>query len=142
MTSQTSPAYDLVQQIAILNNTVTTTINQRLKPYGLNASNYFYILKIAEHPLISQSQLNDLIQMNQSSVTRSVNNLIKAGLVTKTTSAKDKRTGQLALTATGQAMYQKVAQDINGLNRKLSRQVLQPKALHQMIQQLSQALKA
>lgn len=79
MTSQTSPAYDLVQQIAILNNTVTTTINQRLKPYGLNASNYFYILKIAEHPLISQSQLNDLIQMNQSSVTRSVNNLIKPG---------------------------------------------------------------
>ncbi len=76
MTSNKYFAADFVQQVAVL-NLVITNRTEILAPYEVNASNYFYVMKIGKNPGITRSDFNQLVHLNHSSITRAVNHLIK-----------------------------------------------------------------
>lgn len=111
--------FDLVQQIAQLNLASTNRINTLLTSYGVNSTNYFYIMKIGENPGVSQRDFNEIIHMNHSTITRAVNQLIKKGLVKKTTNLDDNRLIQLYLTSEGEKLNLVVTQQINQFNSAL-----------------------
>lgn len=76
-------------------------------------------MKIGSNPGISQRDFNEIVHLNHSSITRAVNQLIKKGLVKKTTNPKDKRAAQLFLTTGGERVNNVVEREINQLNSDL-----------------------
>ncbi|WP_461242604.1 MarR family winged helix-turn-helix transcriptional regulator [Secundilactobacillus muriivasis] len=124
-----TPEADFVQQVAQLNLAIATHITETLAPYDVNASNYFYLMKIGDHPGIVQREFNDVVHLNPSSITRAVNHLIKKGLVDKRTNPEDRRATQLYLTADGQQITTAINQFIQQLNAELMSR-LGPDAQH------------
>lgn len=112
---------DIVQQLAILNRDVAALLNQRLAVHQLSANNYFYLLKLLENPGIVQSDFDRLVNLNQSTVTRGVNGLVKSGYVEKVP-GKDRRSQQLFLTPIGEALAKEVDQIVTDVNQKLALQ--------------------
>lgn len=110
---------DFVQQVAVLNLVITNHITEILTPYEVNASNYFYVMKISENPGIAKSDFNRLVHLNHSSITRAINHLIEKGLVKQTISPADKRATQLFLTEKGTHLNRMIEQTINELNANL-----------------------
>ena len=58
--------------IAIANRYTQMYLNRQLEPYGLNASQYMFLLHICRRPGITQDKLPDLIHINKSNVTRAL----------------------------------------------------------------------
>lgn len=131
---------DLVQQLAILDRQVASTINIKLKPFGLTANNYFYLLKLKDNPNIISSDFNRLVQLNQSSVTRAINSLVEDGLVIKSVSEHDRRSDHLQLTETGLLIAEQAERVINELNHDLNIQTKQ-RYLYDMIAKAQTVLK-
>ena len=112
-------AKDLVQQIAQLNEQILKYLNKVLAPYGVNSGNYFYVMKIHDNPGIVQSDFNELVNLNPSSITRAVNHLIADGLVEKKAHPTDGRATTLYLTELGEKRVVKITSTVNKVNRDI-----------------------
>ena len=81
-----------------------------------------YIIKICEHPGISQEQFLDLFYLHPSNITRGLGSLIKSGFITKNASQQDKRTYCLYPTPKAYAVYDKIL----AILRETQEQLLSP----------------
>lgn len=86
---------------SVFNRRIRTEINRRCSPYGLNEANFFYLIIVDEDPGISQNRMIEIIQRDQSIVTRHINHLVDAGWLEKRTAASDRRKSELFLTDKG-----------------------------------------
>lgn len=98
----------LTKQLHAAANSATRTLDQRLKPLGVNSSQFFFILKLYEDPGLTQEQLVQADVRHQSNVNREITKLAQLGLVTKQQSQTDKRRYHLFLTPTGTALYPQI----------------------------------
>ncbi|MFD1456420.1 MarR family winged helix-turn-helix transcriptional regulator [Levilactobacillus lanxiensis] len=103
VTSSNDP--DILKWLSIANRYTRIALDRRLQPYRLNASMYYYILRIHEQPRLTQDKLISLTYLNPSNVTRAVNQLVNLGYVRKRQSKADKRVYELSLTKRGEALY-------------------------------------
>lgn len=110
---------DFVQQVAVLNLVIVTQISEDLAPYEVNATNYFYVMKIGEEPGITKSELNQLVYLNSSTITRAVNQLGKKGLIKQVIDPDDRRATQLYLTEKGTRLNRGIDRYIKQLNAEL-----------------------
>ena len=95
---------DILKWLSIANRYTRIALDRRLQPYRLNASMYYYILRIHEQPKLTQDRLISLTYLNPSNVTRAVNQLVNLGYVRKRQSKTDKRVSELSLTKKGEAL--------------------------------------
>ncbi|MCH4170943.1 MAG: MarR family transcriptional regulator [Lactobacillus sp.] len=107
-----------------------------LRPLNLNASNYYFILKIDQAGMLTQDQLFKKIFLNQSNVTRRLQQLIHQDLVVKERSKTDGRAWEIKLTAKGQALVAKVTTAIQAVN-DLAFQQMSPTDIKQLIDLLA-----
>ncbi len=98
---------------------VTEQLDVNLRPLGLTASNYYFILKMANRGAMTQEQLFRLIHLSPSNVTRRLAQLIAAGFVTKKRAAADRRTWLLALTGKGLAIVPALNAALEATNRQV-----------------------
>jgi len=108
VTSSNDP--DILKWLSIANRYTRIALDRRLQPYRLNASMYYYILRIHEQPRLTQDKLISLTYLNPSNVTRAVNQLVNLGYVRKRQSKADKRVYELSLTKRGEALYPDIVQ--------------------------------
>ncbi|MFC6207103.1 MarR family winged helix-turn-helix transcriptional regulator [Levilactobacillus tongjiangensis] len=99
---------DILKWISITTRYTRIALDRRLQPYRLNASMYYYILRIHERPKMTQDKLISLTYLNPSNVTRAVNQLVHLGYVRKRQSKSDKRVYELSLTKKGETLYPKI----------------------------------
>ena len=99
---------DILKWLSIANRYTRIALDRRLQPYRLNASMYYYILRIHEQPKLTQDRLISLTYLNPSNVTRAVNQLVNFGYVRKRQSKTDKRVSELSLTKKGEALYPEI----------------------------------
>ncbi|GEA98614.1 MarR family transcriptional regulator [Levilactobacillus brevis] len=99
---------DILKWLSIANRYTRIVLDRRLQPYRLNASMYYYILRIHEQPKLTQDRLISLTYLNPSNVTRAVNQLVNLGYVRKRQSKTDKRVSELSLTKKGEALYPEI----------------------------------
>lgn len=99
---------DILKWLSIANRYTRIALDRRLQPYRLNASMYYYILRIHEQPKLAQDRLISLTYLNPSNVTRAVNQLVNLGYVRKRQSKTDKRVSELSLTKKGEALYPEI----------------------------------
>lgn len=99
---------DIVKWLSIANRYTRIALDRRLQPYRLNASMYYYILRLHEHPRLTQDKLISLTYLNPSNVTRAVNQLVNLGYVRKRQSKLDRRVYELSLTKRGERLYPEI----------------------------------
>ena len=99
---------DIVKWLSIANRYTRIALDRRLQPYRLNASMYYYILRLHEHPRLTQDKLISLTYLNTSNVTRAVNQLVNLGYVRKRQSKLDRRVYELSLTKRGERIYPEI----------------------------------
>lgn len=99
---------DILKWLSIANRYTRIALDRRLQPYRLNASMYYYILRIHEQPKLTQDRLISLTYLNPSNVTRAVNQLVNLGYVRKRQSKTDKRVSELSMTKKGEALYPEI----------------------------------
>ena len=108
----------LEKWVSMYNRVIREWINQQLREFpDLTESNYYYILIVAEHPGVSQSELIQYICREQSIVTKAVRNLVQKGWLQIDKNANDRRRTILSPTDKGMAAYPKlrhIAQNANG----------------------------
>ena len=111
---------DILKWLSIANRYTRIALDRRLQPYRLNASMYYYILRIHEQPRLTQDKLINLTYLNPSNVTRAVNQLVNLGYVRKRQSKTDKRVYELSLTKRGETIYP----DIVAIRQHIADQLL------------------
>lgn len=70
-------------------------LDRSLAPFGLNSSQYMFLIKICQSPGILQDSLMDIFYIHPSNIVRTIAALEKQGLITRSPNAKDKRTWKL-----------------------------------------------
>lgn len=101
---------DILKWLSIANRYTRIALDRRLQPYRLNASMYYYILRLHEQPKMTQDKLISLTYLNPSNVTRAINQLVNLGYVRKRQSKNDKRVYELSLTKKGERIYPEILQ--------------------------------
>lgn len=109
---------NLFKWLSVADRHFKMILDRELKPLHLNASNYYYLLHLNEHPGMSQDSLIQLIYLNPSNITRAIQQLVKLGYVNKTSNPTDRRSVHLTLTAAGQALIPKIQQLLKRLNQQ------------------------
>ncbi|MFC6171844.1 MarR family winged helix-turn-helix transcriptional regulator [Loigolactobacillus jiayinensis] len=106
--------------LIIAGRQISQQLDQRLASIGLNASNYFYILKIHDNPGLTQKILGEKEFIDPSNVTRAVKQLIGQGLIERRSHPQDKRAYQLVLTTKGAAVYPQIFQILDAVEQTLT----------------------
>jgi MarR family transcriptional regulator, organic hydroperoxide resistance regulator len=80
---------------------VTQLYDKILQPTGLKVTQYSMLVNISRNQNITISQLGEVMLLDQTTVTRNLDLLIKAGYVTLTKDKHDSRTKTVSLTDKG-----------------------------------------
>jgi MarR family transcriptional repressor of emrRAB len=85
-------------------------LERQLKPYDLNDSDFRTLMMIYSSPRgsASPSELCDFAQQGPTNMTRIANVLVKAGLITRASSAEDRRRVLLTVTPAGKRFVRKI----------------------------------
>ncbi|QIB64557.1 MarR family winged helix-turn-helix transcriptional regulator [Kineobactrum salinum] len=76
--------------------------------YGLSIPEWRVLANLAEHRVLSASQIVTTTAMEKSKVSRAVKSLAGRGLISQSRREDDNRARDLALTAAGEALYRKL----------------------------------
>lgn len=88
--------------ISILHRQSQIYLTQELKPYGLNSSEYIYLVNLStEGEVVNQKQLTDMIIVDNALTTRALNSLEKKGYIIREKSKVDQRAYHIMLTEKG-----------------------------------------
>lgn len=100
----------LTRLLMLVGGSLQTELERHLKPYDLNDSDFRTLMMIYSSPTGSAnpSELCEYAQQGATNMTRIANVLVKAGLVTRTSSAEDRRRVVLSITAAGKRLVRKI----------------------------------
>lgn len=70
-------------------------LDKQLAPFGLNSSQYMFLMKICHSPGILQDSLLDMFYVHPSNIVRTIAALEKQGMIIRSPHDKDKRTCKL-----------------------------------------------
>ncbi|GHH08886.1 MarR family transcriptional regulator [Sphingomonas sp. AAP5] len=100
----------LPYRLSIASNRVSAAIASAYQAlFGLKISEWRLVAVIAEGPGMTQQALGLATRMDKVTVSRAAAALVERGLVARQPNPGDQRSHMLALTATGQALYDDVA---------------------------------
>ena len=88
--------------ISILHRQAQIYLNTRLKPYGLNYSEYISLVNLSsENDGNNQKHLSDILMIDGALTTRAMKNLENKGYIIRERSKSDKRANNVRLTRKG-----------------------------------------
>jgi len=99
--AETSPLPCLCAATRRAGRVLTRQYDRHLKPSGLKITQYSMLAHIARHPGISVSELADLLWMDQTTVTRNLRVLERAGLIHLVPESTDHRIKRIQVTESG-----------------------------------------
>lgn len=70
-------------------------LDRQLAPFGINSSQYMFLIKICDIPGILQDSLMNMFYIHPSNIVRTIAALEKQGMITRSSNDKDKRTWKL-----------------------------------------------
>ncbi|WP_155287584.1 MarR family winged helix-turn-helix transcriptional regulator [Lacticaseibacillus zhaodongensis] len=98
----------ITKQLNVAAHIASQVLEHRLKPLGVNRSQFFFILKLHDDPGVTQDQLVREDSLHQSNVNREIARLAELGFVDKQQSDQDRRKYVLRLTPAGEELYPKI----------------------------------
>ena len=100
---------------------------------GVNTSQCFLLVEIGRKPGICAKELAEILKVDKSSVSRSVEELVQKGYVNREPSREDRRSVVLSLTASGRERFDRIEHDMDmkfgkvmaGIEKEKQEQVLE-----------------
>lgn len=90
--------------LAVASRSVIGAYRPVLEPLGLTHPQYLVMLALWQHQNLSVKALGELLHLDPATLSPLLKRLEHAGLLVRTRSAKDERSLEVTLTATGQSM--------------------------------------
>jgi DNA-binding MarR family transcriptional regulator len=110
----------LPYRLSVLTNLVSGTIaGAYQRRLGLSIPEWRVLAVLARYPGLSAAEVAARTRMDAVAVSRAVARLLAAGRLRRTTSRDDRRRSVLSVSATGAAVYRKVAPIALGYEREL-----------------------
>ncbi len=81
----------LISSFSILHRQSDVFLSRKLTEFGLNATQFSYLMCLCEYPGSSQEQLSSLMRIDKGSVSKSIHQLVDLGYINYTVSETDKR---------------------------------------------------
>ncbi|EGU66701.1 MarR family winged helix-turn-helix transcriptional regulator [Streptococcus cristatus] len=85
----------LFRQMGFISRQAMMKMNQEASQYGLDNNLFLILTRIVEHPAIHQSQLAELVQIDKTTLSRSLRKLEERGLIIKKTKQENKKFKEL-----------------------------------------------
>lgn len=85
----------LLKWLSVTDRFYKIYLDKQLAPFGLNNSQYMFLIKICRSPGILQDSLLDMFYVHPSNIVRTIAALEKQGMITRSPNNKDKRTCKL-----------------------------------------------
>lgn len=86
---------------------------------GVNKNQCFVLVEIGRRPGISVKEVAEVLQIEKSSMSRTVDSLVKKGYIIRQVSTKDRRYVMLYLTEKGQQHYERIENNMNELFERI-----------------------
>ena len=83
-------------------------LDQQLAPFGMNSSQYMFLIKICDSPGILQDSLMDMFYVHPSNIVRTLATLEKKEMLTRLPNDQDRRTWKLYPTDRALSIYQEI----------------------------------
>ncbi|GAO99614.1 MarR family winged helix-turn-helix transcriptional regulator [Fructobacillus ficulneus] len=74
---------NLFRLIGTISRQATNEVNQQVKAYGLDNNLFLYLLRVLEEPGLTQFKLTQLVQVDKTTMSRSLKKLETQGYITK-----------------------------------------------------------
>ena len=85
----------LFRQMGFISRQAMMKMNQKASNYGLDNNLFLLLIRIVENEGLSQSQLAELVQIDKTTLSRSLGKLDDRGLIIKKTKAQNKKFKEL-----------------------------------------------
>ena len=85
----------LLKWLSVTDRFYKIYLDKQLAPFGINNSQYMFLIKICHSPGILQDSLMDMFYVHPSNIVRTIAALEKQGMITRSPNDKDKRTCKL-----------------------------------------------
>ncbi len=85
----------LLKWLSVTDRFYKIYLDKQLAPFGINSSQYMFLIKICRSPGILQDSLIDMFYVHPSNIVRTIAALEKQGMLTRSPNDKDKRTCKL-----------------------------------------------
>lgn len=96
---------DILRNIGTIARALDSISNIEFKKYNLSKGQYLFLIRIYENPGIIAKRLADLVCVDKTTASRSINKLIKNGLVEKMDDTKNKKNKHLYVSEKGKKIY-------------------------------------
>ncbi len=83
-------------------------LDKQLAPFGINSSQYMFVIKICNSPGISQDSLMNMFYIHPSNIVRTIAALEKQGMITRSPHDQDKRTWKLYPTDRAWTVFEEI----------------------------------
>jgi len=107
--------------ISIIHRQFQIYINNAIRQYGLNSSEYIYLVSLGHNEGVNQRYLSDQLCIDDALTTRVMKSLERKGYITRTRSEADKRAYSIRLTEKGAAIQPVIIDTLNHWTGILSR---------------------
>ena len=87
----------LLKWLSVTDRFYKIYLDKQLAPYGINNSQYMFLIKICRSPGILQDSLLNMFYVHPSNIVRTVATLEKQGMITRSPNDNDKRTCKLSV---------------------------------------------
>jgi len=98
----------LFRQMGFISRQAMMKMNQEASQYELDNNLFLILTRIVEHPAIHQSQLAELVQIDKTTLSRSLRKLEERGLIVKKNKAQNKKFKELYPTTSALKVYDKL----------------------------------
>lgn len=124
---------DILRQIGSIARAFDSIANIEFKSMNLNRRQYLYLARIGEKPGIISDQVARMLNVDRTTAARSIQKLVRQGLVYKKKKADNQKLKHLFLTAKGQKLAQVIEREnaysnrsvLKGLNEEQQKQLAQ-----------------
>ncbi|USS92245.1 MarR family transcriptional regulator [Fructobacillus americanaquae] len=101
---------EVFRQMGSIARRATKEMNQAASQYQLENNLFLYLIRIVEHEGLTQSDLAELIQVDKTTLSRSLKKLDNQGYIDKVTAVQNKNYKQLYPTQKARDCYEVLAQ--------------------------------
>ena len=98
----------LIRQMGFISRQALMKMNQKASNYGLDNNLFLLLIRIVENEGLSQSQLAEMVQIDKTTLSRSLRKLEERGLIVKKTKAQNKKFKELYPTTSALKVYDKL----------------------------------
>ncbi len=99
---------NIFRNIARLNKQGKAYLDIKLKEYGINSGQYYYILHICANEGITQEKISTIVSVHPSNITRALDILCKKGYIIKEDLESDRRTCKLYPTEKARSIFNRL----------------------------------